>query len=100
MVFKGSSNARWTLPSAWAPDIREVAQQYRHSNASSSGGTASGSSSGHHTSKPHSHHRSSDEASIMDDISEGLEVAGKAAKVVGSIASTTAMVAGTGCAVM
>lgn len=108
MLFK-NSHARWSLPAAWAPDIRELAQTYARSNATSSGGTASGashSSSSHHGSSHHSAHRTSSASSVMSDISDGLEMTQKVVKTVGAVASTAHIVAGVasgaavGCTIM
>lgn len=93
MSFK-NSQARWSLPVAWAPDIRELAQTYARSNATSSGGTASGvahASSAHHA---HAAHRSSSASSVMSEISEGLEMTQKVVKTVGAVASTAHVIAG------
>lgn len=88
------------MPATWAPDIREVAKQYQHQNASSSGGTADSSSSGHNASRPHKHRASSSAASVMADVEDGLEMTEKIVKTAGVVISTAGMVAGAGCSVM
>ena len=102
LVFKGNNHAQWSLPSSWAPDIKEVATQYQRTHALSSGTTDDVRSPDRNTDKGAlptlhrrrrlRHHRTNGGL----DMGDVLITVGKVAELAGAVAT----IAGTGCTVM
>jgi hypothetical protein len=105
MVFK-NGHGRWSLPSEWASDIRQVAMQYHNSNATTNGSTGQSSNkpqphphSSPHPTNSHSggrpqmqHHHSS-----AEDVKEWMDVGLTGVKVATALGTVAV---GAGCSVM